>query len=162
MTWNDTVSPKNAAPSSIRAHLRRLESPSCTALRYVKMSAARAHGRKASACIFVLCPTCIICTLYEQNVMAIAPPAAIKGLTPSAKSSRNAPSSEMKKYVAGRLPVSNRSYTGCIRSPLVELIMGAVGMPENIDPVHLAKSPGLSLFHARLSCDIPTQPVMSP
>ena len=68
----------------------------------------------------------------------------------------------MNRYVAGRLPVSSRSYRGCVQSPLVELWIDAVGIPLNIDPVHAALSPGCALSQLIFSWAIPCQPEISP
>ena len=49
------------------------------------------------ACILVLCPTWMICMLYEQNETAMAPPAATTGWIPKASIIRKAPSSETNR-----------------------------------------------------------------
>ena len=46
-------------------------------------------------------------------------------------------------------------------SPLVELAIGAVGMPLNMAPVQRAGSSGCSAFQSAVSCDIPMWPEMS-
>ena len=67
------------------------------ALLYVNIRAARTHGMKAMACILVLCPTWIICRLYEQNVTAIAPPIARSQFTPMESIRRKEPRSDTNR-----------------------------------------------------------------
>ena len=71
---------------------------------YAKTSAASTQGISAIACILVLWPTWIIWKLKEQKVMAMAPPAAMRGFIPNASINKKPPSSETKSQFAGRLP----------------------------------------------------------
>ena len=87
------------------------------------------------ACILVLWPTWMICRLYEQKAMATAPMTAMYHFTPKAISSRKPPSIAMKSHVAGRLPTSRKSYSGCVQSPLSILAKEVVGIPPNIESV---------------------------
>ena len=103
---------------------------------------ASTQGRKAKACILVLCPTVIICILYEQKVIAIAPPMASTPSIPNESISRKAPNKEIKRYVAGRLPRSKKSYIRCVKSPFVSKAKEVVGIPENIEPVQAVGSSG--------------------
>ena len=61
------------------------------------MMPASTHGKKAIACIFVLWPTWMICILYEQKAIAIAPATATMPFTPMDRSSRKAPTKAMKR-----------------------------------------------------------------
>ena len=58
---------------------------------YVKITPASTHGKYAIACILVLWPTWMICMLYEQNAMAMAPATAINLLVPIESISRKPP-----------------------------------------------------------------------
>ena len=111
---------------------------------------------KAIACILVLWPAWIIWKLYEQNPMAMAPPMARSQSTPRDSISRKPPSRAMNRYVAGRFPSRKKSYTDCVASPPLTMVIGVVGMPENMDPVHCVGSSGCASFHVVISRDIPT------
>ena len=74
------------------------------ALLYVKIRAASTQGMKAMACILVLWPTWIICRLYEQKVIATAPPIARSQFTPIDSISRKDPSRDTNRKLAGLAP----------------------------------------------------------
>ena len=67
----------------------------------------------------------------------------------------------MNRYVAGRLPVSNKSYMLWVQSPLVDACIVAVGMPPNIESVQAVWSSGWAEFHSIISLAIPCHPEMS-
>ena len=67
----------------------------------------------------------------------------------------------MNNQVAGRFPVIIRSYRPCVQSPSEDGMNDVVGIPPNIEPVHLAGPSGWEAFHTEASLDIPLKPVMS-
>ena len=79
------------------------------AVLYVNMTPASTHGKKAIACIFVLCPTSMICRLYEQKATAMAPAAATIPLIPMESIRRNAPTMVRRRKLAGLLPIMKKS-----------------------------------------------------
>ena len=69
------------------------------------MIPARTQGKNAIACILVLWPTWMICMLYEQKAIAIAPAMATIFFVPILNIRRKAPTSVIKKNEAGLFPL---------------------------------------------------------
>ena len=87
------------------------------------------------ACILVLCPTWMIWKLYEQYVMATAPPIARTLSTPNESINRKAPNKEMNSQLAGLFPFIRRLYNDCVQSPSLEGTNEVVGIPPNMESV---------------------------
>lgn len=100
-----------------------------------EITAASAQGRNAIACILVLCPTWMIWKLYEQYVMATAPPIARTLSTPNESINRKAPNKEMNSQLAGLFPFIRRLYNDCVQSPSLEGTNEVVGIPPNMESV---------------------------